>query len=187
MIGKLGHLLILTIFAVTVGGCVHAISRENREMALKNLTPESILRNFDIYRGRLVLMGGEIIETKNLEQETLIEVLQKPLSQSTDRPLQEKDINGRFLVKYKNFKDPYVFSQGREITVAGIVTATEISKIDQKDYTYVVLENRETHLWPERVDYYEAYPYGYPYYPYWYPYHPWWHHPHRHRYHRHWH
>ena len=167
------HLVILGLVILVTGGCVHGISRQNRQSALKNLTPQLILGDFKTYSGRLVLMGGEIIETRNLENESLIEVLQRPLGRNTDRPLEDKEADGRFLVKYKTFKDPYIFSQGREITVAGIVVGKEVSKIDQKEYTYVVLENRETHLWPEREDYYADYPYWYPYPPYWYPYYPW--------------
>ncbi len=176
MNGKLSNLLLVSILALAMAGCVHAISRQNRQSAIKGLTPDVILQDFETYQGKLVLIGGEIITTKNLEQETLIEVLQRPLSRNTDRPLKDKAADGRFIVKYNTFKDPYVFSQGKEITVAGVVIGKEVSKIDQKEYTYAVLENRETHLWPERVDYYEPYPYGYPYYPYWYPYYPWWHH-----------
>lgn len=179
---RLDHLTILSIVLLIVAGCAHAISRENQESALRDLTPESILRDFETYKGRLVLMGGEVIKTRNLKGETLIEVLQKPLSRSTDRPLENKDADGRFLVKYETFKDPYVFSQGREITIAGIVAGKDVSKIDHREYTYVVLQNRETHLWTERKEYYPGYPYGYPFgwYPYcpgWYPYHPWRYHP----------
>lgn len=179
---KMSHIILLGAIILNVSGCAHAISRQNRKLALEGLSPNSILQDFDAYRGRLVLMGGEIIQTKNLERETLIEVLQKPLSRNTGRPLEYKNGDGRFLVKYPAFKDPYIFGQGREITVAGVVIGKEISKIGEKQYVYVLLEDRETHLWPERTDYYEPYPYWYPYYPYWYPYYPWWH---RHYYYRH--
>jgi len=174
------HLIALTMTVLIFGGCVHAISRQKRELALQGLTPESILRDFDAYQGKLVLMGGEIIETRNLENETLIEVLQRPLSRNTDQPLKDKDADGRFFARYPTFQDPYIFSQGREITVAGIVTGKRSSKIGEREYTYVVLENRETHLWPERMDYYEPYPYWYPAYPYWYPHYRWWHYRHYH-------
>jgi len=116
-------------------------------------------------------MGGEVIQTQNLEDETIIEVLQRPLSRGTDRPREDKEGDGRFLVRYKTFKDPYVFSQGRELTVAGIVVETKTSKIDHKSYTYPVLENRETHLWPEREEIPPSY--WYPYHPWPYPYYPW--------------
>jgi outer membrane lipoprotein len=174
MTERLVHLTLFGIGLLVLGGCAHAISRENRQSALTNLSPVAVLEDFETYKGRLVLMGGEIITTKNLASETRIELLQKPLSRITGRPLDDKNSNGRFIVKYKAFKDPYVFSQGRKITVAGIVAAKEVSKIDETEYTYLVLEDRETYLWPEQTDYYGAYPYGYPYYPYWYPYEPWW-------------
>lgn len=185
MTGRLCQLTTVSIFILIMGGCAHAISRQNRQFALKDLSPESILQEFETYKGKLVLMGGEIIETKNLERETLIEILQKPLSRYNDRPLEKQTYDGRFRVRYNTFKDPYVFGRGREITVAGIVVGKEVSKINQRQYTYVVLENRETHLWPERKDYYGDYPYGYPYYPYWYPHYPWRHHWHYSPYWRH--
>ncbi len=182
MNGRRGHLALLGITLLVIGGCVHGISRENRRSALTDLTPESILQDFQTYKGRLVLMGGEIIETRNLESETLIEVLQRPLSRSTGRPLEGKPEDGRFLAKYKIFKDPYVYAQGKEITVAGVVAEREVSKIGEREYTYVVLQNRETRLWPERTDYYREYPYGHPYHPHWYPYYPWWRSPYYHPY-----
>lgn len=176
MNGRFSHLVILSMTILIIGGCAHAISRQNRLIALKDLTPESILQEFETYKGRLVLMGGEIIETKNLETETLIEILQKPLSRYNDRPIKSQEYGGRFLVRYNTFKDPYIFSKEKEITVAGIVVEKEVSKIGQREYTYLVLENRETHLWPERIEYYGDYPYGYPplwwnysWWPYWYP------------------
>lgn len=171
MSGRAGRLILPFILSLLIGGCTHAISREYRVSALKGLTPDMILLDFSTYKGRLVLMGGEIIETRNLEKDTLIEVLQKPLSRNTEQPSQEKDADGRFWVKYKAFKDPYVFGKGREITVAGVVVGKEVSKIGEKEYTYVILENRETYLWKEREERYGYY--GYPYPPYWYPYGPW--------------
>ncbi len=167
MNGRIGYLMILSIIILVIGGCVRAISRQNRQLALRDLTPESILREFETYKGKLVLMGGEIIETKNLEKETSIEILQKPLSRFSDRPTEEPVYDGRFLVRYDGFRDPAVFSRRREITVVGIVVRKEVSRIGEMEYTYVVLQNRETHLWPKRMEYRYVYP------PFWWDY-PWW-------------
>jgi outer membrane lipoprotein len=183
VLGRMGHLAVVGLVLASLAGCTHAISRPNRQDALKGLTPESIISAFDTYQGQLVLMGGEIIETRNLERETVIEVLQKPLSQSSERPVQRPEYHGRFWVRYDAFKDPYVFGKGREITVAGIVVGKEVSKIGRRDYTYLVLENKETHLWPERADSHDAYFHDFPYPPFWW-YDPWWPHwyPRRYRY-----
>lgn len=172
---RICHLTILTLITSILAGCAYGISRQNRASALKNLAPRGILEEFETYKGKLVLMGGEIIKTSNLEKGTLIEVIQKPLSRFSDRPTTGQEYDGRFLVRYRSFKDPYVFSAGREITVAGIVADREVLTIDQREYTYVVLENRETHLWAELEEYPGGYPYTYPP-PWWYyPPRPYWH------------
>ena len=40
--------------------------------------------NPDAYLGRTVLLGGEIIETENLQDQTRLEMLQKPLGIQVD-------------------------------------------------------------------------------------------------------
>ena len=166
---RASFLTILGMAMLIVGGCTHAISQANRQTALRGLTPQDILQDFDAYKGKLVLMGGEIIATQNLAMETVIEILQRPLDRYTGRPKRGQEYGGRFLVRYNTFKDPYIYSKERELTVAGIVVGTEMSRIGEKAYTHLVLENRETYLWPEQKEY-EAYPYDYP--PWWYD--PWW-------------
>jgi outer membrane lipoprotein len=171
MRGRCRQPIILSLIILILSGCSHPISRQNRLGVLQDLTPESLLRDLETYRGKLVLLGGEIIETRNLENETVIEILQRPLRRYNSRPLRGEDHDGRFLVRYETFKDPYIFSQGREMTVVGTVVGKEVSKIDQKSYTYVLLENRESHLWPEEAEYGGEHPYRYP--PLWWdP--PWW-------------
>ena len=171
-------LTILGMVMLIAGGCTHAISQANRQTALKGLTPQHILQDLDVYRGKLVLMGGEIIGTQNLAKETVIEILQRPLNRHTGRPKSSQEYGGRFLVKYGTFKDPYVYSKGRELTVAGMVAGTQTSLIGEKAYTHLVLKNRETYLWPEHREY-EGYPHDYP--PWWYD--PWWPYWHRRPYH----
>jgi outer membrane lipoprotein len=149
--------ILLGLLIMLLTGCMHAISRQNREAALVDVAPESILKNFDNQKGKLVLMGGEIVEMRNQGKEAVIEIIQKPLSRSTDRPLENGRVDGRFLVKYSESKDPAVYAKGREITVVGTVVGKEGLKTNQKEYTYVVLQNRETYLWPEQPASYEGY------------------------------
>ena len=166
---RMGSVAALAMIILVVSGCIHVISRPTRQEALEGLTPQVILGGLDIYKGQLALMGGEIIGTRNLATETLIEILHRPLNRHTGRPKSSQEYGGRFLVRYGTFKDPFVYSKGRELTVAGMVVGTQISLIGEKAYTHVVLENRETYLWPEQEEY-QGYPYDYP--PWWYD--PWW-------------
>ncbi len=163
------HLILLSLFIMFLSGCMHAISRQDRDAALANVTPDSILKDFENQKGKLVLMGGEIVETRNQGKEVVIEIMQKPLSHATDRPLENGRADGRFLVKYDESKDPAVYAKGRDITVTGTVVGKEVLKINQKEYTYLVLQNKETYLWPEHPASYGEYSHplgGRPAYPY---------------------
>jgi len=174
----MGPLAALAMISLIVSGCVHVISSSTRQSALKGLTPLTIIQDLETYTGRLVLMGGEIIGTRNLATETVIEILQRPLNRHTGRPKSSQEYGGRFLVRYGTFKDPYVYSKKRELTVAGVVAGTQTSLIGEKKYTHLVLKNRETYLWPEQKEYAD-YPHDYP--PWWYD--PWWPYWHRRPYH----
>ncbi|VVM07161.1 Outer membrane protein slp [Methylacidimicrobium cyclopophantes] len=121
------------------------------------------------YRGRMVMLGGTIAQTKNLKDVTLIEVLQERLD-SSDRPIPSDKIGGRFLVRTSTFLDPSVYSKGRDITVVGRVAAPQPGVIGEKPYTYPVIAATHIHLWSQytSADYAWGYPgmgwgWGYPY------------------------
>lgn len=135
----------------------------------------------DLYKGKLVIWGGIILETLNREKGTVIKVMQ------TDLDFQKRPINvdkslGRFMVRYKDFLDPNIFGKGREVTVAGIIIGKEEQTIGEIHYVYPVVDSQDVHLWEKSqgIMYYDpwydpwfrgpTYPWGYP--------HPW---PPRHR------
>jgi outer membrane lipoprotein len=64
-----------------------------------------------------VILGGYILETKNLTDETIVEVLQAPLTFQVEP--KSKDLSeGRFIVSHKGFLDPEVYNKDRKLTVA---------------------------------------------------------------------
>jgi outer membrane lipoprotein len=159
---------ILTAFA---GGCAPVISKDLRAKAEKELSFREVIRNPDAYHGRVVIWGGRIIETKNLEKITLIEVLQTPLD-SRGKP-KEADLSlGRFLAQYEGYLDAAVYEQGRKVTVAGEIVESDVRTVGEFKYRYPVIAIGEIHLWPtENEQPYPPDPYWH--YPWW-PYHPYW-------------
>ncbi|MGD9895822.1 MAG: Slp family lipoprotein [Candidatus Methylacidiphilaceae bacterium] len=111
------------------------------------------------YRGRMVMFGGTIAQTKNLKDVTLIEVLQERLD-SSDQPISSDKIGGRFLVRTSTFLDPSIYSKGRDITVVGRLAAPQAGVIGEKPYTYPVIAATHIHLWPQytAADMYWGYP-----------------------------
>jgi outer membrane lipoprotein len=65
--------------------CAPAISKKVREEAGKPVPFEALLNHTDDYKGRVVIVGGYILETVNEPDGSQITVLQAPLD-SQNRP-----------------------------------------------------------------------------------------------------
>lgn len=166
----LGALLLLLFF---LGGC-SVVPRELRKEVDRSISFSDLKENPEAYVGRKVILGGEIIETKNLQDQTQIEILQKPLGRGSV-PLETDESDGRFLVYHPQYLDPATYQSGRYVTVMGEIMGGKDLKVGEAEYNYPVLTSKFLYLWPKARRYYGPYfyPYEYPYYPYNpYPYYP---------------
>lgn len=148
------------------------ISRDISSEAIPPVPFQTLINETDRFIGQTVILGGYILETKNLESETILKVLQTPLRFGED-PDSKKRSQGRFVVYHKGFLDPEVYSKDQVITVAGRVMGTAVEKIGDDRIKYLKLEDREIYLWSNYTDnpiypYPWPYPYDRWYYPYWY-------------------
>jgi len=100
--------------------------------------------------GQTVVFGGEIVRTQPLQDETLLEVLHKPLDAS-GQPLMTDQSEGRFLVRCAGFLDPAIYAPGREVTVTGRVEGARTEKIGEYDYRYPLIACEKLSLWPPRA------------------------------------
>ncbi|MFQ5780196.1 MAG: Slp family lipoprotein [Nitrospiria bacterium] len=137
-------LIIMTLLA----SCGPKIIPDEIEAKIdKDLPFEEISRDPELHIGRTILVGGEIIETRNLKDGTEIEILQKPLS-SDRAPLPVDESTGRFFLVAATFLDPEIFSSGRRVTVVGMVAGGRTQQIGGTERLYPVLEKEHIHLWP---------------------------------------
>ncbi len=133
--------LILALLA-----CAPAFSRQSLNQVETNISFQALLQDPEQYRDRVVMFGGEIIQTRAEANETWVEVLQKPLDWD-NRP-EDADVSyGRFFIQFQGFQDPAIYAAGRKITVIGEVQGKRVEKIRDLDYSYPVLLCRESHLW----------------------------------------
>ncbi len=158
---------LLLAFMVFLSGCVHVISKDLRTKSDPTLTLLRFHSNPETYKGKWVIWGGEIIETvAQKDATTQIEVYQRPLGLRGE-PRETYPSEGRFLVLYDKYLDPYLFRSGKKITVAGEIIGEKIKPLGEMDYRYPILSSKQIYLWPEY--YYRPYPYTY--------YDPWWDYP----------
>jgi outer membrane lipoprotein len=147
------------------------ISQQIRKESMAPVNFKILLQETNKYMGNTVILGGYILETQNLADRSSIKVLQAPLGFG-EAPKSRDDSEGRFIILYKGFLDPEIYSKDRKVTVAGKIVGTAVEKVDQFAQSYLKIESREIHLWPKEenypMPYYDPWYYPYPYY--WHPY-----------------
>ena len=186
---KLISLLFLLVTAGVVTGCAPVLSKQLRDEAEPPIPFQELLQSPDTYKGRVVILGGYILEIANDAGGSLLTILQASLD-SRNKPRSPDLTKGRFLVWTRKFLEPEIYSKDRAVTVGGRVAGTRQGSLGKRSYVYPVIETQEIYLWPEKYKYVRPYypyfydPWFYPWYDPWYDpwYHPWY--PYR-RYHRH--
>ena len=167
-------LFLLTLAAIIgATGCAYPISAKYRDKVRKRVTFTDIREEPEEYKGETVIWGGVILETKNTDEGSELEVLQTPLNFLYE-PGQAKKSRGRFIAKTSKFMDPEIYDKSKVITVAGTVVGKRTRKLDEANYTYPVVQIEESYLWERtRDDRYYYYPrmhFGYYYGDPWYYY-----------------
>ncbi|MFO7929950.1 MAG: Slp family lipoprotein [Thermodesulfobacteriota bacterium] len=166
---KITAILLCTIIAGLFAGC-SVVSRDIRRDAAEEVGFRSLMRDAEKHAGQTFILGGYILETRNLADETRLLVLQAPLG-LRDEPKDRDRSEGRFMVICDRFLDPAVYEKDRKITVAGELMGTEKTEINGHEFLLPAISCRQIHLWQEQREtqrYYHDpfYPWPGPYYPY---------------------
>ena len=139
--------LIQLAFAVIIcAGCAPPFAKELLDKVDTNVPFAVLQKEPERFSGKLVMVGGTIIDTRNLNDGTQIEVLQKQLDYD-GRPALTDETGGRFLVVLSQFLDGAVYHRGRSITIIGEIAGSIVQPLDEIAYRYPVLTAKELHLW----------------------------------------
>jgi outer membrane lipoprotein len=151
------------------GGCAHVLSRQALLEVDPTLSFAQVKENPDAYKGKTLVLGGLIVDTRVDRQGTTLEVLHYKLDRWGE-PQSADEAGGRFLARTDRFLDPELYKPGLFITLTGTVEGVETRPLQGYGYVYPVFRIREKYLWSRS---YTVYPYGFydPFYPWW-PYSP---------------
>ncbi len=120
-----------------------------RERVDPLISEKEIFRYPDRYINYTVILGGIIAGSFSTNEGTYLEVIQKPLD-DYGRP-QDTDFSlGRFLILHRDFIDPYIYSKGRMVTVAGEIAGIMIRLLGEMDYPYLHINSKELYLFVKR-------------------------------------
>ena len=167
---------ILVMVLGLLSGCAHAVSRGVLKQVDRKITFVALLKDPNAYKGKVVLLGGIIVNSINKQEGTLLEVYETALDRD-GKPLNTDKSEGRFLALYQGYLDSEIYAKGRKVTIAGTVQGEKVQQLGEIQYHYPYLIVKEIRLWKEEelayYDQYEPYRWG-PWYDPWYPWGPWW-------------
>ena len=127
-------------------GCTYAISPGMADRADKTVRFEKLQADPESFKGKLIIVGGTITQTSDVNQGTLIEVTQRSLDY-WGRPERTKRTGGRFFVFHPGLLNVMAYEPGVDITIAGEVLGTSSPMIGEKQYDYPILLEKELKLW----------------------------------------
>jgi len=126
----------------------------------RTVTFRDVIEAPESYRGRVLVLGGEVLKAKRLKEGTQIELLQLPLDQDERPILNRQQSDGRFLAIQQEFLDPATIAVGTMMTIVGEVSEVKTDQLDDVEYRYPVLIVKHLHTWQEQSnDHGRAYPY----------------------------
>lgn len=139
----------------------------------------------DSFKGKLVILGGQVLAAKRLQDSTQLTILQLPLINEQEPTTELTQSQGRFIAEQQQFLDPATVPPGSRITLVGELSGSVQQSLDETVYTYPTLNIKQFKIWPAYPPDYDRYgpyrsPLFYPYaFPYWgryggfYPFYPW--------------
>jgi outer membrane lipoprotein len=142
------HIRIVMLLVVVIGMtcCAPPFAKDMLERVDRSITFRELQGDPDTYKGRWVMLAGVIIETRNTEEGTFIEVLQKPMDR-LGRPYETDESEGRFIITTDRFLDDAMYHPGRRITVIAEIGGRKVLPLGEIEYQYPVVVPKELHLW----------------------------------------
>ncbi len=140
------NIMVPFVLALLLQACTYAISRDMSAKADRTITFEMLLASPDALKGKIVILGGTITQITNIKKGTILEVEEKPLDY-WGKPKRTDRSGGTFLVVYPGYLNTFVYSPGRQITVAAEIEGTRSKSLGETEYSYPVVAAREMKLW----------------------------------------
>ncbi len=127
-----------------LAGCTSVVPEALRAEVDRHLTYAQLAKDPESYRGRLVLVGGEVLRVQPTGRDMELTLTQRPLSPVDESPLLGIASGGDLVVQVPGAARA-AFREGYVVTVVGVVLGRESA---QDPESAPRLEARHVHVWP---------------------------------------
>lgn len=136
----------LLIAALLLGACASAPKLDTQGVD-RTLTPDTATETLDLSAGRRVHWGGVIVDSRNQENESVVELLAYPLGDS-GRPNTDSAPLGRILAVKQGYLETLDYSAGKIASFVGTLQPSRTGRVGETDYRYPVVRIQQSALWP---------------------------------------
>lgn len=135
---------VLLLAALLLGGCATSFDIGTAE---DRLTPQQVANDVKLAQNKTIAWGGTIVASRNLTNQTQLEILSYPLDRN-GRPDREAKAGGRFIALHPGYLELATYAVGRVVTMTGTVTETRAGTVGEAPYVFPVLAVKTLFLWP---------------------------------------
>ncbi len=147
---RLARYLLLLFFFLQACAFSPANIPESLEPQIdKNLAFRDVLQTPHAHKGKVIMIGGEVLHAQRLQAGTEIEMLQLPLDEWQGPTRQRTDSEGRLFASTKEFLDPATLPIHTRLTIVAEVTGQKTAPLDESEYKYPTFTIRHLHVWDD--------------------------------------
>lgn len=140
------------LFFLTACGAYQVIPSHLEKRVRTDLTFEQVSQNPDAHEGATVIWAGRVLEVKQIEGKTRVEILQLPLD-GVYRPIEAPTApRGRFMAfdADHDMKNPSSLGKDTLVTVIGEVRGLVKAPLDQGLYEYPNIAIKDMTAWEKK-------------------------------------
>ncbi|MDR4517533.1 MAG: Slp family lipoprotein [Nitrosomonas sp.] len=140
----------MRLFLIAIGlllGACSSMPPSLDDTRIKNISYAQASADAQSYQNTLVRWGGVVVEVKQEDKDSIMQVLYYPLDYY-GRPDIDKPSEGYFLVKSTQTLDPKIFFASREIVVVGAIAGKTEPAAESGRAGLPLLNATTIHPWP---------------------------------------
>jgi outer membrane lipoprotein len=137
--------LAFSVLIVVIGGCATDADTCRRPSGDRSLTPAVAAASGE-HVGERVTWGGTLVEVRNLERATELEMVGLPLG-ACGRPLTSSAPIGRFIIVRPGYLEAADLRPGTPVTATGEIIGTREGQIGETFYRFPLLQDPAPVIW----------------------------------------
>jgi starvation-inducible outer membrane lipoprotein len=143
--------LVAVAFALLASACSGSkvIPPEWEKQIDSSVSLRDIQASPQALQGRTVLLGGEVLGARRVQDGVELEVLQLPVKDDDPPSERRTESEGRFFAIDRSAGDPASFPPGTKVTLVGVVAGEETRRLDESTYRYPIVEVKHLYVWSE--------------------------------------